>query len=150
MAEPHNAFRPFLDMGGAVHTAIDILVSPASPAAAFAARVRERFICQSPSRAAAAGPSRCAQGEVPALTASELAVLRLLRSHLTNQEIAEALFLSVNTVKTHLRSVYRKLGVQSRREAVDSGRRLQLLLRTTQPHPPGVMHPGRRRWENWR
>jgi LuxR family maltose regulon positive regulatory protein len=129
MAEPHNAFRPFLDMGGAVHTAIDILVSPASPAAAFAARVRERFICQSPSRAAAAGPSRCAQGEVPALTASELAVLRLLRSHLTNQEIADALFLSVNTVKTHLRSVYRKLGVQSRRQAVDRGCRLQLLLR---------------------
>jgi LuxR family transcriptional regulator, maltose regulon positive regulatory protein len=146
MAEPHNAFRPFLDMGGAVHTAIDVLLSPASPAAAFAARVRERFICQSPSGAAATGPSR---SEVPALTASELAVLRLLRSHLTNQEIAEALFLSVNTVKTHLRSVYRKLGVQSRREAVDSGRRLQLLLRTAQPHPPGMMHLGCRRWENW-
>ena len=45
------------------------------------------------------------------LTDSELAVLRFLPSHLTNQEIAEALFLSINTVKTHLRSAYRKLGV---------------------------------------
>ena len=52
-------------------------------------------------------------------------MLRLLRSHMTNQEIADALYLSVNTVKTHLRAVYHKLGVSSRREAVDRGRRLR-------------------------
>ena len=44
--------------------------------------------------------------------------MRFLPSHLTNEEIGEALFLSVNTVKTHLRSAYRKLGVRSRREAI--------------------------------
>jgi LuxR family transcriptional regulator, maltose regulon positive regulatory protein len=61
------------------------------------------------------------------LSRSELAVLRLLPSFLTNQEIADALFLSVNTVKTHLRSIYRKLSVSSRRQAIANGRRLQLL-----------------------
>lgn len=62
------------------------------------------------------------------LSPSELAVLRLLPSFLTNQEIAGALFLSVNTVKTHLRSIYRKLAVTSRRQAIARGRGLRLLL----------------------
>lgn len=124
-AEPHDMYRPFLDGGGAVHSSIALLISPSSPAAGFAARVHERFVCQ-PSSRAAGSPS--AGHESPALTTSELAVLRLLRSYMSNQEIADTLFLSVNTVKTHLRSVYYKLGVSSRREAVERGVRLQLLL----------------------
>jgi LuxR family maltose regulon positive regulatory protein len=123
-AEPHDMYRPFLDAGGAVHSAIALLISPSSPAAAFAARVHEHFVCQPSSRAAAGG----ATGHgAPALTTSELAVLRLLRSYMSNQDIADTLFLSVNTVKTHLRSVYYKLGVSSRREAVERGVRLQIL-----------------------
>ena len=55
------------------------------------------------------------------LTDSERAVLRFLPSHMTNEEISQALFLSINTVKTHLRSAYRKLGVSSRREAIARG-----------------------------
>jgi len=124
IAEPHGAYRPFLDFGGAIHSAIAIMVPPASPAAAFAARVQERFVCQLPPKAA--GNGSAADG-APPLTASEMAVLRLLHSHLTNQEIADALYLSVNTIKTHLRSTYHKLGVTSRRDAVARGRRLQLL-----------------------
>jgi LuxR family maltose regulon positive regulatory protein len=74
------------------------------------------------------GPSggQPASPPVP-LTSSELAVLRFLPSHMTNQEIAEALFLSINTVKTHLRSVYRKLGVTTRRQAITRGGKLGLL-----------------------
>jgi len=124
IAEPHGAYRPFLDFGGAIHSAIAIMVPPASPAAAFAARVQERFVCQLPPKAAG---NTSASDAAPPLTASEMAVLRLLHSHLTNQEIADALFLSVNTIKTHLRSTYHKLGVTSRRDAVARGRRLQLL-----------------------
>ncbi|HEY6492823.1 MAG TPA: LuxR C-terminal-related transcriptional regulator [Trebonia sp.] len=123
VAEPHELYRPFLDGGGAVHSAIALLISPSSPAAGFAARVHERFVCQPSSRAAGTPAGH----ETPTLTASELAVLRLLRSYMSNQDIADTLFLSVNTVKTHLRSVYSKLGVSSRREAVERGVRLQIL-----------------------
>jgi LuxR family maltose regulon positive regulatory protein len=139
-AEPHDMYRPFLDGGGAVHSSIALLISPSSPAAGFAARVHERFVCQ-PSSRAAGSPS--AGHEMPALTTSELAVLRLLRSYMSNQEIADTLFLSVNTVKTHLRSVYYKLGVSSRREAVERGVRLQLLLESDCVHPLRVMERDR-------
>jgi LuxR family maltose regulon positive regulatory protein len=52
------------------------------------------------------------------LTAAELRVLHHLPSHLSFREIAERLYVSPNTVKTHARGIYRKLGVSSRGEAV--------------------------------
>jgi LuxR family maltose regulon positive regulatory protein len=61
------------------------------------------------------------------LSSRERAVLRLLPTMLPNSEIAGELFVSVNTVKTHVRSIYRKLGVGSRREAVARARDLGLL-----------------------
>jgi LuxR family maltose regulon positive regulatory protein len=64
---------------------------------------------------------------VDPLSAREVTVLRYLCSHLTYQEIAAALFVSVNTLKSHVRAVYRKLGVASRADAVDTGRRLGLI-----------------------
>jgi ATP/maltotriose-dependent transcriptional regulator MalT len=64
---------------------------------------------------------------VDPLSAREVTVLRYLCSRLTYQEIAAALFVSVNTLKSHVRAVYRKLGVASRADAVDAGRRLGLI-----------------------
>ena len=61
------------------------------------------------------------------LTDRERAVLPYLATHLKAGEIATGLYLSVNTVKSHQQAIYRKLGVTSRRDAVDRGRELGLI-----------------------
>jgi DNA-binding NarL/FixJ family response regulator len=61
------------------------------------------------------------------LTARELEVLLLLQGSMTVREIASALYLSSNTVKTHIQILYRKLGAHSRDEAVLYARRGQLI-----------------------
>ena len=61
------------------------------------------------------------------LTHSETRVLRYLPTHMGTPEIAAELFLSANTVKTHLRHLYRKLGAHNRREAVQRARAIGLL-----------------------
>ncbi len=61
------------------------------------------------------------------LSERELDVLRLLPSDLSQREIAAELYVSFNTVRTHTRVIFRKLGVTSRAEAVARGRELGLL-----------------------
>ena len=61
------------------------------------------------------------------LTDKELEVLRLLDTLLSRREIGERLYIALNTVKTHQRAVYRKLGVDSRTAAVHRARQLGLL-----------------------
>jgi LuxR family maltose regulon positive regulatory protein len=61
------------------------------------------------------------------LSERELTVLRLLASELSQREIGSELYISLNTVKGHVRSIFRKLGVASRAEAVARGRELGLI-----------------------
>jgi LuxR family transcriptional regulator, maltose regulon positive regulatory protein len=61
------------------------------------------------------------------ITSREAAVLELLPSHLTYQAIGAELYVSVNTVKTYVSGIYRKLGVSSRSEAVRAARAAGLL-----------------------
>jgi LuxR family transcriptional regulator, maltose regulon positive regulatory protein len=79
-------------------------------------------------------PRRRVGGTEP-LTERELAVLRLLPTRLSNREISRELFVSVNTVRSHVQAVYRKLGVATRAEAVAHAREVGLL--------PGVDGPDR-------
>jgi LuxR family maltose regulon positive regulatory protein len=64
---------------------------------------------------------------VEPLTQRERDVLRLLPSRLTLREIASQLYVSQNTLKFHVRAIYRKLGVDSRAAAVHTARQLRLL-----------------------
>ncbi|MFP3712805.1 LuxR C-terminal-related transcriptional regulator [Puerhibacterium sp. TATVAM-FAB25] len=73
-----------------------------------------------------AGAAEAAEPVEP-LTERELAVLAALPTMESNQEIAEDFVVSVNTVKAHLKALYRKLGVTTRRDAVRRGRELGLI-----------------------
>jgi di/tricarboxylate transporter len=68
-------------------------------------------------------------------------VLRYLPSRLSAAEIADELSLSVHTVKSHQRNLYRKLSATSRREAVDRARQLQLLIGMVALLATGVVPP---------
>jgi len=72
-------------------------------------------------------------GLAGSLTDQERAVLHLLRGSLSMREIGRELHISRNTVKTHVRAIYRKLGVSSRSDAVARGRQLDYLSRGELP-----------------
>ena len=73
----------------------------------------------------------CAVGEE--LTPKELEVLRLLATRLSRREIGARLYVSLNTVKTHQRAVYRKLRVEHRSAAVSRARELGLFSSPARP-----------------
>jgi len=70
---------------------------------------------------------RSSERLVVELSERELSVLRFLPTRLSNAEIASECIISVNTVKTHLKGIYTKLGVTSRSEAVERARLLGLI-----------------------
>jgi LuxR family maltose regulon positive regulatory protein len=72
-------------------------------------------------------PRRPLDGQPLDLTERELAVLRLLPGGLSQREIADALYVSLNTIKSHTKSIYRKLSVNTRDAAVSRGRELGLV-----------------------
>jgi DNA-binding CsgD family transcriptional regulator len=72
-------------------------------------------------------PDVTATPDDPGISQRELDVLRLLARGMSNEEIAAGLFVSQNTVKTHLSNLYFKLGVRRRIQAVDKARLLGLI-----------------------
>ena len=75
------------------------------------------------------GPARLANAPyyVEPLSGRELEVLRRLQGTGTNQDVAAALFISGNTLRTHMKSINRKLGASNRRDAVRRARRMGIL-----------------------
>jgi LuxR family maltose regulon positive regulatory protein len=75
------------------------------------------------------------------LSERELDVLRLLGTDLAGPEIARELMVSLNTLRTHTKNIYAKLGVNSRRAAIRRAAELGLLSRTRKHPPrPGAVH----------
>jgi LuxR family maltose regulon positive regulatory protein len=64
---------------------------------------------------------------VEPLSERELDVLRLMAEGLTYQAIGARLFISLNTVRSHVKAVYGKLGVNNRTQAIASARRERLI-----------------------
>ncbi|HEU0024151.1 MAG TPA: LuxR C-terminal-related transcriptional regulator [Thermoleophilaceae bacterium] len=91
--------------------------------------ILEAMLARAERRLGAAARDRAVQREtsIEELTERELVVLRLLPGELSQREIGEALFVSRNTVKTHMRGIFRKLGVGTRDEAVLRAREHGLL-----------------------
>lgn len=76
-----------------------------------------------------------------ALTGREILLIQKLSEGLSNEELAAALFMSVSTVRARLRSLYRKLDVENRTQAVALARRLGILTRAPAAQPAGDPTP---------
>lgn len=61
------------------------------------------------------------------LSPREVEVLKLIAAGHSNQEIADKLYLSLNTIKSHTNNIYSKLGVSRRTQAIESARKLQIV-----------------------
>ena len=119
VAAPLGMRRPFLVEAAGLRTLLADRIEAGTAVAAFAVDLLRRMSGQHDRPLPAS--------LVEALTEREQVVLRYLASTLSNAEIAAELYLSVNTVKTHQRMVYRKLGADGRRDAVRRAKQLRLL-----------------------
>jgi DNA-binding CsgD family transcriptional regulator len=116
LAEPDRVLFPAL-----VYATLGLLERHAGNGPAGAARASRVASLLGEAGGPARPPGEPAWPGEP-LTQSETRVLRYLPTHLGAQEIAAELYLSANTIKTHLRHLYQKLGAHSRLEAVQRAR----------------------------
>ena len=119
LAEPDRLILPFAMTG-----AWQLLETVPRRGTSHAALVTDILDAVSGARAALSQP---AMMPVEELSRSELRVLRYLPTNLTRREIAGELSVSLNTVDTHIRRIYAKLGATDRTAAVARGRELRLL-----------------------
>jgi LuxR family transcriptional regulator, maltose regulon positive regulatory protein len=120
VAEPDGLLLPFL-----LHPTPDLLERHSRLRTTHASLVSE-ILDLLAGHAPAARPGHAEPLDEP-LSESELRVLRYLPTNLRGPEIAAELFVSPNTIRTHLRGTYAKLGVHSRADAVTRARELGLL-----------------------
>jgi LuxR family maltose regulon positive regulatory protein len=118
LAEPEGYVRVFLDEGPAITTLLRAAAQQ-GPARDYA-----RHLLASDRSTAPRTPVQ--RGLVDPLSERELHVLRLLRSDLSGPDIARELMVSLNTMRTHTKNIYAKLGVNNRRAAVSRAEELKL------------------------
>ena len=135
LAEPEGYVRTFADEGT---TMVDLLrrllrVQSREPSGAES-KVSPEYVgkvleaCGAGVTASTRASSRGTAGLFEeSITERELEVLRLLDSELSNREIAQRLFVSLDTVKSHTKHIYAKLGVRARHQAVGRAKELGLM-----------------------
>jgi len=121
VAGPNSHRRPFLDCGSAVQVLLEQRIRWGTAYRSFAGELLAAFRKRAPSVAVTRAEL------LEPLSGREQSVLRFLPTMMSNAEIAGELFVTSNTVKTHLKSIYRKLAVSRRRDAVERARELELL-----------------------
>ena len=149
LAEPHDFVRTFVDEGAPLARLLHASLSrdkenkyiamlldafPVSKPetniashADYAQRLLAAFPVDEPKKADAPQSHRPDSELIEPLSDREIEIIQLIADGLTNQEIGNKLYLSLNTVKAHSRNIYGKLGVNSRTQAVARARALGLL-----------------------
>jgi LuxR family transcriptional regulator, maltose regulon positive regulatory protein len=135
VAEPDGAVLPFL-----LHPVLGLLERHPRHRTTHPSLISEilSLLPGSPARSGSAKSGASLGGIVPPrlaepLSESEIRVLRYLPTNLSAREIADELFVSWHTVKTHMRHLYAKLGTHTRHETVDRARALGLLAPASSP-----------------
>ena len=123
MAQHQGHRRIFLDEGQRLMALIRQALPDFSPEASAFARALLYHYAQEQQAAEPSGNTAL----IEPLSEQEQRIMRFLAAGQTNAEIAEALFISVNTVKTHVKNIYGKLGVSSRTELRRAARQFGLI-----------------------
>jgi LuxR family maltose regulon positive regulatory protein len=126
LAQPGRVIRAFVDLGPEMTAVLAQLRLTDPETQGF---VQEILAASHPAvKAPAAGNGNHDHGQLTEpLTQRELEVLTLLMQHLVDQEIAQELYLSLNTVRTHKKHLYSKLNVHNRRQAARKAMELRLV-----------------------
>jgi LuxR family maltose regulon positive regulatory protein len=124
LAEPEGYVRTFVDQGAAIPPLLHAALKQG-----IAIDYVRKLLDALPEDTARepAAETAPASALVEPLSERELQILRLLTSHLSSTEMAEQLYLSVHTVRTHIKSIYSKLGVHSRHDAIQRAQDFGLL-----------------------
>ena len=126
LAEPEGYVRTFVDEGEPM---IQLLRHAASHGIAPQYVSMLLAVCEPPEQAEAGQVPTYPQTQplIEPLSERELQVLRLLTTRLSSREMAQELFISRDTVRSHIKSIYGKMNVHSRQEAVQRAEELGLL-----------------------
>lgn len=119
-AETEGYVRPYVDRGEIMRSLLQV-----ARRKRLSTRFLERVLSVARNRSDAADGSTNAYGE--RFTKREIDVMRKIVVGATNDEIASELFLGLSTVKNHIHSIYRKLGVRNRAEAIVSIQELKII-----------------------
>lgn len=122
LAEPEGFIRIFMDGGPVIYDLLREMVSTGQGSPYI-----HQLIAAFGSTPAPAQIDQTQFGLIEPFSERERQVLSLLRTHLSQQEMADELCVSVNTIRFHTKNIYRKLGAHDRSEAVEKAKTVGLL-----------------------
>jgi len=128
LAEPQGYIRTFIDEGKPMADLLRVVATEHS-LTAYIRNLLDAFAAEGsgPERASSLPSSQMTGYLVDPLSERELEVLAHMAGGQKHQEIADQLFVTINTVRTHTKSIYSKLQVNSKTDAINRGRELELI-----------------------